>query len=82
MNSTFIADKNTRKKFPGIVHVDGTTRLQIVENGIHRELLEKWKAKTGYPMILNTSLNIKGEPIVNDERDANNFKIKTGVEVL
>ena len=82
MNSTFIADNNTRKKFPGIVHVDGTTRLQIVENGIHRELLEKWKAKTGHPMILNTSLNIKGEPIVNDEFDVKKFTLNTGVEVL
>ena len=82
MNSTFIANNNTRKKFPGIVHVDDTTRLQIVENGVHRELLEKWKAKTGYPMILNTSLNIKGEPIVNDEFDVKKFILNTGVEVL
>ena len=33
-------------------------------------------------MLLNTSLNIKGEPIVNTEQDAKNFKLKTGIEVL
>ena len=82
MNSTFAARSITKGKFPGLIHVDGTTRLQIVEDGIHRELLEKWKAKTKNPMILNTSLNIKGEPIVNDEYDVKKFIQNTGVEVL
>ena len=82
MNSTFAARSITKGKFPGLIHVDGTTRLQIVEDGIHRELLEKWKAKTKNAMILNTSLNIKGEPIVNDEYDIKKFTLNTGVEVL
>ena len=48
----------------------------------HRNLLEAWKKKTGCPMILNTSLNIKGEPIINDEYDIKKFTLNTGVEVL
>ena len=83
MNSTYHASTYTEKKFPGIVHADGTTRLQIVDDsGCHRKLLEAWKIKTGYPMILNTSLNIKGEPIVNDELDVKKFELNTGVKVL
>ena len=46
------------------------------------ELLKAWKKKTGCPMLLNTSLNIKGQPIVNDVNDANAFTYKYGVKVL
>jgi hypothetical protein len=56
--------------FPAIVHADGTSRVQTVPkdgSGI-RELLEKWFVLTGCPMLLNTSLNIRGEPVVNDRQ--------------
>ena len=58
--------------FPAIVHADGTSRVQTVEadGGPFRQLLELWYKKTGCPMLLNTSLNIKGEPMVNDHTDA------------
>lgn len=71
-------------KFPSIVHVDGTSRVQTVPNDGSkiRELLEKWFIMTGCPILLNTSLNIKGEPIVNDENDAERFEKKYGVKVL
>jgi len=58
--------------FPGIVHVDGTSRVQTVDrdsNPQFRELLELWYAKTGCPMLLNTSLNVKGQPMLNDMSD-------------
>ena len=82
MNVTYRSLSITDKKYPGIVHADGTTRLQIVDSDPHRNLLEAWKKKTGCPMILNTSLNIKGEPIINDEYDIKKFTLNTGVEVL
>lgn len=69
--------------FPAIVHVDGTSRIQTVPNngsGI-RELLEKWYVLTGCPMLLNTSLNIRGEPMVNDRADADRFEQLYGVRV-
>jgi carbamoyltransferase len=62
--------------FPAIVHADGSSRVQTVPRdgtGI-RELLEKWYVMTGCPMLLNTSLNIRGEPMVNDRADADRFE--------
>jgi len=69
--------------FPAIVHVDGTSRVQTVPrdgSGI-RQLLEKWYVMTGCPMLLNTSLNIRGEPMVNDPRDADRFQRVYGIKV-
>jgi carbamoyltransferase len=70
--------------FPAIVHVDGTSRVQTVAkdcpSGI-RPLLEKWYVMTGCPMLLNTSLNIRGEPMVNDRADADRFEQLYGVKV-
>jgi carbamoyltransferase len=70
--------------YPAIVHVDGTSRVQTVPkdgSGI-RELLEQWYVWTGCPMLLNTSLNIRGEPMVNDRADADRFEQLYGVRVL
>ena len=70
--------------FPAIVHVDGTSRIQTVPkdgSGI-RELLEKWYIMTECPMLLNTSLNIRGEPMVNDRLDADRFEKLYGIRVL
>jgi carbamoyltransferase len=70
--------------FPAIVHADGTSRVQTVPkdgSGI-RELLEKWYVITECPMLLNTSLNIRGEPMVNDRFDADRFEKLYGVKVV
>ena len=69
--------------FPAVVHADGTSRVQTVPqdgSGI-RQLLEKWYVMTGCPMLLNTSLNIRGEPMVNDRADADRFEREYGVSV-
>jgi len=69
--------------FPAVIHVDGTSRIQTVPkdgSGIRR-LLERWMALTGCPMLLNTSLNIRGEPMVNDRADADRFEQLYGVKV-
>jgi carbamoyltransferase len=69
--------------FPAIVHRDGTSRVQTVPkdgSGI-RQLLEQWYAITGCPMLLNTSLNIRGEPMVNNRADADRFEKLYGVKV-
>ena len=70
--------------YPAITHVDGTSRVQTVGpdgSGIRR-LLERWYEETGCPMLLNTSLNIKGKPMVNNKRDAILFQQEYGVKVL
>jgi carbamoyltransferase len=69
--------------YPAITHVDGTSRVQTVPkdgSGI-RQLLEKWYQVTNCPMLLNTSLNIKGEPMVNDIEDAKRFALIHQVKV-
>ena len=73
------------KTFPAIIHYDNTSRVQTVsksDNEGFYELLEAWKKETGCPILLNTSLNIKGQPIVNDVADGKAFTKKYGVKVL
>ena len=69
--------------YPAITHVDGTSRVQTVpKNGSGiRQVLEAWYAATGCPMLLNTSLNVRGEPMVNDRADADRFEQLYGVKV-
>jgi carbamoyltransferase len=69
--------------FPAVIHVDGTSRIQTVPkdgSGIRR-LLEAWMNLTGCPVLLNTSLNIRGEPMVNDRADADRFEQLYGIKV-
>ena len=70
--------------FPAIIHRDGTSRVQTVpaDGSPFRRLLEEWYALTGCPMLLNTSLNIKGKPMVNDYADARNFEAQYSVKVF
>jgi carbamoyltransferase len=70
--------------YPAITHADGTSRVQVVGpdgSGIRR-LLDAWYAETGCPMLLNTSLNIKGKPMVNDLTDAQEFATLYNVKVF
>ena len=72
------------KRYPAIVHIDGTSRVQTVpadSSGI-RKLLEAWYKETGCPMLLNTSLNIRGEPMVDTRADADRFEKEYGVKVI
>lgn len=73
------------EEYPAICHVDGTSRVQMVDRtnpSIIRTILEAWYHRTGCPLLLNTSLNIKGEPLVNTWDDAIRFSSKTGVMVF
>lgn len=73
------------EEFPAIIHADGTSRVQTVterDNYGYYQLLKAWYDKTGCPMLLNTSLNIKGQPIVNDKLDAIAFERHYNVRVL
>lgn len=70
--------------FPAIIHRDSTSRVQTVpaDGSPLRLLLERWYALTGCPMLLNTSLNIKGKPMVNDHADARTFEAHHNVRVF
>ena len=69
--------------FPGVIHIDNTSRVQTVnpDQSGFRRLLETWYKKTGCPMLLNTSLNIRGEPLVNTREDAERWSQQYGVTV-
>ena len=72
-------------QFPGIVHADGSSRVQVVskdEPTVLRQILECWYEKTGCPMLLNTSLNIRGKPMVDTWDDALAFQTEYGVKVF
>ena len=72
------------KRYPAIVHIDGTSRVQTVPEGNSgiRKLLEAWYKQTGCPMLLNTSLNIRGEPMVDTRADADRFEKEYEVKVI
>ena len=78
-----VADCRRPDLYPAIVHRDGTSRVQTVarDGSGFRRLLEAWYARTGCPMLLNTSLNIRGEPMVNTRADADRFESWYGVRV-
>ena len=61
------------EEIPAVVHKDGTSRVQVVgkesNNEQMREILYHWWLLTGCPVLLNTSLNIKGQPMINDHED-------------
>jgi carbamoyltransferase len=80
----YTANCTNRDMYPAITHVDGTSRVQTVGpdgSGIRR-LLEAWHKETGCPMLVNTSLNIKGKPIVNNLTDAQEFATMYNVKVF
>jgi carbamoyltransferase len=71
--------------YSSVTHVDGTARVQVVKKdcgSVIRPILEEFYELTGVPMLLNTSLNIKGMPMVNDEKDAHLFQSKYNVKVF
>ena len=71
--------------FKSVTHIDGTARVQIVppdSTSILRPILEEYYRKTGIAMLLNTSLNVKGEPMVNSRGDAERFEKKYKVTVF
>jgi carbamoyltransferase len=74
-----------RSRIPAVTHQDGSARLQTVTNSEHplyHRLLRAFGARTGVPVLLNTSFNVRGEPIVCTPADAWNCFVKTGIDCL
>lgn len=70
---------------PAVVHEDGTSRVQTVNRRQHSGLyrvLEKWKQFSGIPVLLNTSLNIKGQPLLNDLNDVDLWEKTYNMRIL
>ena len=70
---------------PAVTHQDGTGRVQTVteeQNGRYYRLIKRFGEITGVPVVINTSFNVRGEPIVCTPRDAYNTFVNTGIDVL
>jgi carbamoyltransferase len=72
-------------KIPSVTHVDGTSRIQTVvreDNQDYYDLIRSFEKYSGVPVILNTSLNLAGEPIVETPEDAFNLFNNCDVDIL
>jgi len=73
------------EKIPSVVHKDGTSRVQTINKNQHPGLygvLSNWHALTGVPVLLNTSLNIKGQPLLNDKLDIEKWQKQYNFPIL
>ena len=74
-----------RSEIPAVTHIDYSARIQTVTketNSRYYDLILKFKEKTGCPVIVNTSFNVRGEPIVNTPTDAFNCFMGTELDYL
>lgn len=82
---TFFVKEGKKNEIPAVVHVDGTTRPQTIKKDVNPrywKLIDEFRKLTNVPVLLNTSFNIRGEPIVCNPQDAINCFLKTGIDVL
>jgi carbamoyltransferase len=85
MERVFMFRENVRDQIPAVVHVDGTGRLQTVErstNAAFYDLIKYFDELTGVPIVLNTSFNLNGEPIVCTPADAIRTFFTCGLDML
>ena len=74
-----------RRIVPGVTHVDGSGRLQTITedmNPRYYHLISEFQKISGVPMIVNTSFNIKGEPIIESPTDAVRCFLGSGIDYL
>jgi carbamoyltransferase len=74
-----------RSEIPAVTHIDYSARVQTVTKNTNKryyDLISKFKEKTGCPVIVNTSFNVRGEPIVSSPTDAFNCFMGTGLDYL
>ena len=74
-----------RSDIPAVTHVDGSARIQTVDadrHGLYYRLVKAFEAKTGCPLVINTSFNVRGEPIVCTPNDAYRCFMATHMDVL
>ncbi len=85
MERVFQIRKDKQKIIPAVVHVDGSGRLQTVgkkHNPRYYKLIAEFKKLTGVPVLLNTSFNLKGEPVVMTPTDAIRTFVSSGLDAL
>jgi len=80
-----VANVKQPDKIPAVTHVDGTGRLQTVSkqsNPLYYDLINEFYRITNIPIIINTSMNVMGEPIVNTPEQAYNMIKKTDMDYI
>ena len=85
MNQIFRVKKDAQTRIPAVTHIDETARIQIVTrktNPKYYDLIHAFYEMTGVPVLVNTSFNVKTEPIVNSPQEAIDCFLKTGIDVL
>ena len=85
MEKALVVRADKRGDVPAVVHVDGTGRLQTVErdvNPLYHALISEFRARTGVPIVMNTSFNLQGEPIVTSPKDAIRTFFSSGLDAL
>lgn len=84
MSFAGVASDLVRRIAPGVVHIDGTTRYQTVDagSGLMREILHEIDSTSRLPLVLNTSFNIAGEPIVETPEEALDVFERSGLDAL
>ena len=85
MTSTFTVRPSMRKAIPAVTHVDGTARVQTVSKDtspLYHRLISAVGRRTGVPVVLNTSFNIKGQPIVENPNQAISTFYGSGLDML
>jgi carbamoyltransferase len=85
MSGVFPVRREWQSQLQAITHVDGTARLQVLERGMAprlHDLLEAYGRRTGIPVLLNTSFNLAGEPIVNRAVEGYSTFMRCGIDVL
>jgi len=85
MSFAIPAKPKAQKEVPGIIHVDGTCRIQTVteeQNKVFYNLIKMFYEKTGVPILFNTSFNLAGEPLVQTIEDAKRTVNKSGIDYL
>lgn len=77
--------KQFHKKIPAVTHIDGSGRLQTIrkkQNPLYYDLIKEFGKLSGMPILINTSFNIRGEPIVCTPHDAYKCMMGTGIDYL
>jgi carbamoyltransferase len=77
--------KQRRSTLPAVTHVDGSARVQTVDRGrnpLFHALLRRFESATGCPVLINTSFNVRGEPVVSSTDDAYRCFINSRIDVL
>jgi carbamoyltransferase len=85
MSGVFPVRPEWRARLEAVTHVDGTARVQTLERGMAPRLyalLEEYGRRSGIPVLLNTSLNLAGEPIVNRDVEGYSTFLRSGIDVL